>query len=62
MNGFELLSKIKELRPETIMVIISAHSSTDNIKKAEELGAHKFLAKPLDLDLLESCINEALDG
>ncbi|MGE4399726.1 MAG: response regulator [Campylobacterales bacterium] len=60
MSGFELLEKIKKLSPQTAVLIISAHNSAENVKKAEELGADKFLSKPLDLDLLETCINEAL--
>lgn len=62
MSGFELLEKIKQTNPHTIVFIISAHSHSENIEKAKELGADKFLPKPLDLDLLERSINEAMSN
>ncbi len=60
MSGFDLLKKIKQEKPQTAVLIISAYSTIENIEKAEELGADNFLPKPLDLDLLEACINEII--
>jgi len=58
MNGFGLLQKIKETKPETIVFVITAHNTTDNTKAAKELGATKFFPKPLDLDMLERAVRE----
>ena len=47
MNGFELLSKIKERYPNKIFILMSGDPS--NEKYAKELGADSFLAKPFNL-------------
>jgi len=60
MNGFDLLQKIKETNPQTVVFVISAHNTPDNTKEAKELGAAKFFPKPLDLDMLEKAVKEAL--
>lgn len=60
MNGFELLQKIKETKPQTVVFVISAHNTPDNAREAKELGAAKFFPKPLDLDMLEKAVREAL--
>lgn len=45
-DGFTLLSRIKEACPECFVIMVSAHTSIDNVKKAMELGASSFIAKP----------------
>ena len=48
MDGFELLSKIKKNYPEKTCIIMSQIQSHE--KRAEELGADAFLAKPFYVD------------
>jgi YesN/AraC family two-component response regulator len=60
MNGFGLLQKIKETKPQTTVFLISAHNTPDNMKAAKELGAARFFPKPLNLDTLEAAVREAL--
>ena len=52
MNGFEVLKKIKEQKPNASVIIISAHGSVENAIKATRLGAFDFLEKPIDRDKL----------
>lgn len=58
MNGFEVLSQIKESkRLRDIPVIVnSALDDIENIKKALELGAYDYFAKPLTFDQIETII------
>jgi len=46
INGFETMEKILEDRPDQYVIMISAHSTLDNVKKAMELGARGFIVKP----------------
>lgn len=46
MDGFETLQRILAVRPDQYVVMISAHSTLDNVKKAMELGARGFVVKP----------------
>lgn len=46
LDGFSALSQIKAIEPDAFVVMVSAHSSVDNIKKALESGAKGFVVKP----------------
>ncbi len=59
-NGVWLIKTIKEESPKTIVFAISADNSPNNTKEVKEAGAAKFFPKPLDLDILEAAIKDAL--
>jgi len=46
MDGIELLEKIKQDYPDTIVVIITAYGSIESAVKAMRIGAHDYLLKP----------------
>ncbi len=46
MDGIELLEKIKQEYPDTIVVIITAYGSIESAVKAMRIGAHDYLLKP----------------
>lgn len=50
MNGFDLLSKVKEVAPEVIVFILTGHSSIDTAVTAIKKGACDYIAKPFDPD------------
>ena len=56
INGFELLKELKKRRPDVEVIMVSAYDSEKYINKSKELGASKFIAKPVDLDELKSKI------
>lgn len=45
-DGKELLAQIYELNPETNVVMVSAHSTVENVKDAIDRGAKGFVVKP----------------
>lgn len=45
-DGKELLAQIYELNPETNVVMVSAHSTVENVKDAIDKGAKGFVVKP----------------
>lgn len=46
MTGIDLLKKIKEMAPSTIVIIITAYGSVENAVEAIKLGAFHYLVKP----------------
>ena len=52
----EALPRITREYPETIVIATSGYSDLEVASKIFRLGAHEFLAKPLDLDLLEDAL------
>ncbi len=45
-DGMKLLSRIKKVRPETAVSIISAYGSEERKEEAKKLGADSFIDKP----------------
>jgi CheY-like chemotaxis protein len=60
MNGLETYERIIEIHPNQKAVIVSGFAETDDVKKAQELGAGKYLKKPLTLERLGPIIKEEL--
>ncbi len=50
LNGFEVLKEVRNLHPDLLFVLISAHADEDDVQKALGLGANGFLGKPFSPD------------
>jgi two-component system NtrC family response regulator/two-component system response regulator HydG len=61
MDGIELLTKVKQLRPETMVVVMTAYGTVKTAVKAMKLGAEDFLSKPIDVEELEVVIQKTLE-
>jgi len=61
MSGLEALKRIKEIPPEILVIIITAYEDIDMVIKAMKLGAHDYIVKPIQLDLLRVSIKNALE-
>ena len=48
MDGFQALSAIKDTRPETNVIILTAYATNENLAKSFRLGASGFLSKSSD--------------
>lgn len=59
-SGFELLPKIKAIRPDLPVMVMSARSNLLTAITATERGAYEYLPKPFDLDELLSTVKRAL--
>ncbi len=59
-NAFELLPRVKKLRPELPVVVMSAQNTFMTAIKASELGAYEYLPKPFDLKELVAIVGRAL--
>jgi two-component system, NtrC family, nitrogen regulation response regulator GlnG len=59
-NAFELLPRIRRLRPGLPVVVMSAQNTFMTAVKASERGAYEYLPKPFDLQELISIVGRAL--
>ncbi len=59
LQGLELLQKLQEEYPETLVVIMTAESTMENAVAAMKHGAYDYLTKPFDLDALDAIILKA---
>jgi len=60
MTGLEMLPKVKEIRPEVPVIMITAYGDPDTKRKAMESGASGLLTKPIDFTLLRVEIDTRL--
>ena len=60
MTGLEMLPKVKEMRPDVPVIMITAYGDPDTRRKALEGGAEGVLTKPIDFALLREEIDMRL--
>jgi CheY-like chemotaxis protein len=60
MTGLEMLPKVKEMRPEVPVIMITAYGDAETKRKALESGAEGLLTKPIDFTLLREEIDQRL--
>jgi CheY-like chemotaxis protein len=60
MSGLEMLPKVKAVRPNVPVIMITAYGDEATKRKAAELGAAGLLTKPIDFRLLREQIDERL--
>lgn len=60
-NGIELVQHISAKRPGMPVAMITAHGSMDSAVEALKAGAFDFVSKPVNLDLLRSLVDTALN-
>lgn len=61
MDGTEAFEKIKEICPQTPVIMISGHANIDTAVEAVKKGAFDFISKPPDLNRMLITIRNAID-
>lgn len=61
LSGRELLSKMREKRPESPVIVITAFGSVEQAVEMVKAGAFQYLTKPFDTDELLQLIEKALE-
>jgi len=61
MDGIELLRRIKERDPTTVVIVMTGFAEKDVILNALKADADDFIAKPLNLLQLKTAVDKALD-
>ena len=61
VTGLEMLPKVKAMRPDVPVIMITAYGDPDTKRKAIEGGAEGLLAKPIDFTLLREEIDARIE-
>ncbi len=60
MDGLEVMRHMKDARPSTEVIVVTAHGSTPKAVEATKAGAFDFVDKPFDFEELELRVQNAL--
>ena len=60
-DGFEVLKKVKEISPTSIVIMITAFGTTESTIEAMKLGAYDYIHKPFKIDEIRLIINKAFE-
>ncbi|BEQ16877.1 response regulator [Desulfoferula mesophila] len=50
LSGYEAIQAIKAARPEARIILLTGHSSPEDLDRALDMGADLYLVKPVDID------------
>jgi two-component system response regulator AtoC len=62
LTGIEVLDQLKKNGDASAIIMITADPKLDDVKAALKLGAYDFVGKPIDFDVLQNAMRNALDG
>lgn len=62
INGVEALQQIRQRRPGARVILMTAYSSAELLKQAEEEGALEIMSKPVALPALVGLLESILNG
>ena len=62
MDGLATLAKLREIRPDAHVVVMTAHGTMETAIQAMQRGAYDYLAKPFDLDEVLLLTERALEA
>ena len=60
-DGLTLLRQVKELSPDTLVILMTAFSTIENAVAAMKQGAYHYLNKPFNLDDVSAIVEKALE-
>ncbi|MAT15241.1 MAG: transcriptional regulator [Planctomyces sp.] len=60
-DGLDLISSILERKPDTTVIIITAHGTVETAVDAMRRGAFDFVTKPVDLNLIRQQVRKAFN-
>jgi DNA-binding NtrC family response regulator len=60
-DGLAVLKRVKELYPDTLVILMTAYSTIDNAVEAIKLGAFHYINKPFNVDEVALLVEKALE-
>ncbi len=61
VDGIEVLKTVKEISPETVVIMITAYATAETAVEAMKLGAYDYITKPFKVDEIKLVIQKALE-
>ena len=62
VDGFELIRRVRERRPDTLCIVVSAFATIESAVQTTKMGAFDFVVKPFAPDDLLLVVNRAVDA
>jgi CheY-like chemotaxis protein len=62
MSGFDLIRRVRRLKPNIAVIMITAYSTSQGKQEAEDLNVYRYFTKPLDTDAVLAAVYTALYG
>ena len=59
VNDLTLFRRIRALRPDVPVILITAHGSTEEAQQALAEGAFRFVSKPFDVAAIAALVDQA---
>ena len=60
MTGIDILRSVKNIKPQTSVIILTGHASTETAMEAVRLGASEYLTKPVKIQSLITSVRTQL--
>ena len=60
-SGLDMLHAVREVSPETVVIVITAFASTDSAISAMKEGAYDYITKPFKVDEMRLVVEKALE-
>lgn len=60
MSGFEVLSKVRDIDPDTVVIVITGYATLEHSIEAMKKGAFDFIPKPFTPDQLRAVVAKSL--
>jgi len=61
MDGIELMEEIRKIKPETIVIIMTAYATVDTAVQAMKKGAYDYIVKPFNPEDLSMTIRKIIE-
>jgi DNA-binding NtrC family response regulator len=61
MDGIEVLRRVREIRPDIRVIIITAYGTIESAVEAMKLGAVDFIQKPFAPDEIRALVSQVID-
>jgi diguanylate cyclase (GGDEF)-like protein len=61
ISGLQMIPQVRELAPDTIVIMISGESNIESAIKAMRRGAFDYITKPFTFDQIEAVVSRAME-
>jgi two-component system response regulator HydG len=60
-DGLAVVERVREAKPDAVVIVVTAHGTIETAVKAMQLGAHDFLTKPFSPEVLRAKVDKGLE-
>ncbi len=60
-SGMALVRKIREMRPDTPVIVVSGYPTKERLDECKALGIEDFLTKPFEMTFFSSVVTRLLE-